>query len=367
MKHAIAGHKAVLVGPLPPPSGGMANQTQQLARLLSTEGIDVELVQVNAPYSPSWVAKYKIIRAFFRFLPYLRSLWRSTKRAQFVHVMANSGWAWHLFAAPAVWIARIHRKPVLINYRGGGAEAFFKRSFLFIKPTLKIADAIVVPSGFLEKIFAKRGFKTVIIANIIDLQRFIASSKAINVSSPHIIVTRNLEPIYDIPTSLRAFAIVKQNYPNARLSIAGSGPLLAELKNFARELGIEKQVSFVGRLDNENIASLYHSADIFLNSSLTDNMPISVLEALACAVPVVTSNVGGIPYLVENEKSALLVSAGDHYAMAEAIKRLLSDPVLVSVLTTRGIEKARQFSWENIRKQWLTIYFNLLKHREINC
>ena len=363
MKNPVAGLRITLVGPLPPPSGGMANQTQQLSRLLFLEGIYVDLVQVNAPYRPDWVKEIKLIRAVFRFLPYLWILWNSIKQSQFVHVMANSGWAWHLFAAPAVWVSRIHRKPIIINYRGGGAETFFSKSFFWVRPTLKAADAIVVPSAFLEKTFTQRGFKSVIIENIIDLGRFTSQSKTLNSSTPHIIVTRNLERIYDIPTSLRAFAVLKEDYPSARLTIAGSGSLSEELKNLAAELGIDKQVTFTGRLNNEDIASLYHAADIFLNSSLTDNMPISFLEAMACAVPIVSSDVGGIPYLVENEKNALLVPAGDCIAMAHAIKRLLKNPDLVILLTESGLEKVKKLSWSYIREKWLSMYYELLVNK----
>ena len=139
-----------LVGPLPPPSGGMANQTRQLARLLGEEGLDVELVQVNAPYRPPWVEPLRGVRAFFRLAPYLVRLWRAAGRVRLFHVMANSGWAWHLFAAPAVWIARLRGVPVVINYRGGGAEEFFERSLFWVRPTMRLADRVIVPSGFLK-------------------------------------------------------------------------------------------------------------------------------------------------------------------------------------------------------------------------
>ena len=94
--------RVLLVGPLPPPAGGMANQTRQLAELLRAEGAQVEVVQVNAPYRPAWAERLKGVRALFRLLPYLLHLWRGCGRADVVHVMANSGWSWHLFAAPAV-------------------------------------------------------------------------------------------------------------------------------------------------------------------------------------------------------------------------------------------------------------------------
>ena len=99
--------RIALVGPLPPPAGGMANQTRQLAELLRGEGAQVEVVQVNAPYRPAWAEKLKGARALFRLVPYLLRLWQAAGQANLVHVMANSGWSWHLFAAPAVWIATL--------------------------------------------------------------------------------------------------------------------------------------------------------------------------------------------------------------------------------------------------------------------
>ena len=96
-------HIAV-VGPLPPPAGGMANQTRQLVELLRGEGAGVEVVQVNAPYRPTWAGRLKGVRAIFRLVPYFLQLWRAAGRADLLHVMANSGWSWHLFAAPAIWI-----------------------------------------------------------------------------------------------------------------------------------------------------------------------------------------------------------------------------------------------------------------------
>jgi len=119
--------KVTVVGPLPPPSGGMANQTRQLARLLEQSGFVVEMVQTNTPYSPTWIGRVRGLRALFRLLPYGYRLWRSARHVDLFHVMANSGWAWHLWAAPAVWIAALHGKPIIVNYRGGDAKAFLGR------------------------------------------------------------------------------------------------------------------------------------------------------------------------------------------------------------------------------------------------
>ena len=139
-----------LVGPLPPPSGGMANQTLQLSRLLTGDGLAVEIVQVNAPYSPSWAGRLPVIRAAFRLGPYLARLWRAAGRNDLLHVMANSGWSWHLFAAPAIWVARLRGTPVVVNYRGGEAERFLQRAGAVVRFSMRRASALVVPSGFLS-------------------------------------------------------------------------------------------------------------------------------------------------------------------------------------------------------------------------
>ena len=354
--------KIALVGPLPPPSGGMANQTWQLATLLKQEGVNVELVPVNALYRPRCVGQIKGLRAVFRLLPYLFHLWHAAGRVDLFHVMANSGWSWHLFAAPAVWAAKLRGKAVLVNYRGGEADDFFTRAFAWVEPTLRQVNIIIVPSHFLEKIFAKRDFITHIVPNIVDLSRFILNhSHTQNLSAPHIVVARNLEPLYDNTTALKAFRIVRKSIPDARLTIAGSGPERAKLEAMAKELDVDDAVVFAGQIDNERMPILYREADIALNPSLADNMPISILEALASGVPVVSTDVGGIPFLVEEGKTALLVPPRDPERMAEAILRILNDESLRECMVKNGLEHARQFAWENVRGELFLAYKMALK------
>jgi glycosyltransferase involved in cell wall biosynthesis len=349
--------KIALVGPLPPPSGGMANQTRQLAALLEKEGISVELVQVNAPYRPRWIGHIKGVRAAFRLLPFLFKLWRAAGRADLFHVMANSGWSWHLFAAPAVWVAKLRGKAVAVNYRGGEADDFFTRAFAWVQPTLKRADMIIVPSAFLEKVFANRDFITRTVPNIVDLSRFMPDpTRERNLAAPHIVVARNLEPLYDNSTALKAFRIVRETVPGARLTIAGSGPERALLEEMAKELGVADAVVFAGRVDNERMPELYREADLALNPSLADNMPISILEALASGVPVVSTDVGGVPFLVEDGKTALLVPPRNPEQMALAVLRMLHDESLRNRMIENGLEHARRFAWKSVRGELFLAY-----------
>lgn len=352
----LAVPEVAIVGPLPPPSGGMANQCRQLVRLLREEGVRVELVQTNAPYRPAWVGGVPVLRAAFRLVPYLFALWRAAGRNRLFHIFANSGWAWHLFAAPAIAIAHWRGVPVIVNYRGGNADAFLRSAPGHVRRMLAAVEALVTPSGFLREVFAKHRLAARIVPNIVDLRRFTPGARRLVPGAPHLVVTRNLETIYDIPTAIRCFARVREVHPEARLTVAGSGPERAACEGLVAELGLGEAVTFAGRIDNDHIAALYAEADVAVNPSTVDNMPISILEAFASGVPVVTTDVGGIPFIAEHERSALLVPPGDPRAMADAVLRLLADSSLAARLAAAGVEEARGYAWERVRDQWLALY-----------
>jgi glycosyltransferase involved in cell wall biosynthesis len=356
--------RIALVAPLPPPSGGMANQSLQLARLLRAEGIDVTFVQVNAPYRPSWVAAIPGLRALFRLLPYLVQLWRAAGQVQLMHVMANSGWSWHLFAVPAIWIAHWRGTPVVVNYRGGEADNFLRRSAAWVRPSMRRATALIVPSAFLEHVFGKYGITAQIVPNVIDLSRFSAAPEQRESAAPRLLVARNLEPIYDNATALRAFALIRARHPEARLIIAGSGELRAPLEQLAQELGVASHVEFTGRVDTTDMPALYRAADIMLNPSLIDNTPNSVLEALASGVLVVSTSVGGVPYLVEDGRTALLVAPQDPAAMAQSVLRLHEDRALAGRMRAAGQHHVQQYSWASVRARLLDVYRNALGERQ---
>lgn len=356
------GLRIVLVGPLPPPAGGMANQTRQLAELLRGEGAEVEVVQVNAPYRPAWAGRVMGVRALFRLVPYVARLWSVCGRADLVHVMANSGWSWHLFAAPAVWMAALRATPVVVNYRGGEAGPFLLRAGRWVRLTMRRASALLLPSGFLLDVFARHGMPGRVVPNIIDLERFQpASVPRASARAPHLVVARNLEPIYGIDTVLAAFALIVQQFPGATLSVAGSGPEAAALAALAQRLGIDGQVTFTARLDRDEMAALYRSADVMLNASRVDNMPNAVLEAMASGVPVVTTNVGGIPYIVADRRTGMLVPPDDPPALARAACELLSDTGLYRSLKENGLADVRQYRWASVRGELAAAYADVLQ------
>ena len=361
---ALAGLRVALVGPTPPPHGGMANQTRLLGRLLEMEGAHVERIATNPPFRPAWIANARGLRALARLLPYITRLWGVAGRSDVIHVMASSGWSWHLYAAPVVWMAAARGTPVVVNYRGGGARSFFDREFWAVGPTLRRAGAIAVPSAFLERIFQERGIKAWIVPNMIDRALFRPAAPAPpggppaakEGGGPELVVARNLETIYDVGTALRALKQVRVRVPGAHLSVAGSGPERSRLEALAMELGLQGAVTFTGQLENADMVALYQRADVAINPSRVDNMPISILEALACGVPVVSTNVGGIPDLVAHDRTALLVPPQDPEAMASAVVSILVQPARAEALRQAGLSHVAGYSWPHVRGRWLEVY-----------
>ena len=344
-----------LVGPLAPPAGGMANQTRQLAELLRAAQAEVILVQTNSPYRPAWAGHLTAVRAVFRLVPYLWALWSAVGRSNVIHIMANSGWSWHLFATPAIWISRLRGVPVVVNYRGGEAADFLANAQGLVKFSMQRAARLIVPSAFLQEVFGRSCMLASIVPNIIDLARF-QPRIARNSDAAHLVVARNMEPIYDNATALRAFQIVQAQCPGAHMTIAGSGLEEQLLRQLAKELGLGDKVRFAGRLDRDAMAALYSSADIMLNPSLADNMPNSVLEALASGVPVVTTNVGGVPYIVQDGVTALLVPPADPSAMAASCLKILQSDDLWRRLSDAGLAEVQRYTWDRVAPLLANVY-----------
>lgn len=354
----------LIVGPLPPPAGGMANQCEQLLRLLRAEGLEVRLLRTNAPYRPAFAGKLPVVRALVRLLPYLLQARRELRAAAVVHILANSGWAWHLFVLPVARMARRRGVPFIINYRGGLADEFFSQGPAHVRRLLGQATLRVTPSAFLQRVFAKHGLSAEIIPNIVDLSRFEARPLRDVGSTPRLLVARNLEAIYDNATAIRAFALVREHYPLATLVVAGEGPQRAELLGLAAQLGLGSSVEFVGRVDNAGMPHWYAQADCALNASTVDNMPISILEAFASGVPMVSTSAGGIPDLLDDGQTGLLVPIGDHRRMADSVLRLLADRELAQRLRAAALLQAQRYAWPQVRPLWLDAYRRAINSRE---
>ncbi len=344
--------KICIAGEFPPLLGGMALQAQLLVERLNKEGYTVGALKRNT--NIYFCENVKFFRSFLRFLIYVKNLFISLFRTDVYHVFSNSHIDFFLYTVPVIIVGKLLGKRVIINYRGGAADVFFKKYLFFIKPVLMLADDIIVPSKFLQNIFGKFGIKARIIPNICDLEKF--KFKEREELSPVFIISRHLEKKYNISCAIKAFKIVKDAYPHAMLKIAGDGPDEPNIRKIIKELKLSASVELLGRVENHLLPSIHNNTDIFLNSSNVDNMPIAVLEAFASGLIVVSTNAGGLKYLIEDRKTGFLVDVNDHVEMANRVFEVLKNPSLTKQMVYRARELAQSCSWENVKHKWLEAY-----------
>jgi glycosyltransferase involved in cell wall biosynthesis len=222
---------------------------------------------------------------------------------------------------------------------------------------LRKMDMLVVPSGYLVDVFSEFGLPAEIVPNILDLSQF--SFRARNPLRPHLVCTRGFHPYYRVDLVVQAFAQVQKAFPEAQLDLAGAGPIEAEIRGLVRKLNLSG-VRFLGVISRDEIGRVYDEADIFVNASSVDNMPVSILEAFASGTPVVSTAPEGIRYLVEHERTGLMSPPGKAEPIAENILRLLGDGNLSIRLAASAYEESSRYRWTAVREQWLTKYRALL-------
>jgi glycosyltransferase involved in cell wall biosynthesis len=296
------------------------------------------------------------LRTIVREPLYLWEVWQGLEHADVVHIFSASYWSFLLAPAPAAWLARLRGRKALIHYHSGEASDHLQR-FPSARRALRKVDAMVVPSQYLVDVFREFDLHPESIPNVTELERFQFRER--RPLRPHFICTRGFSPYYCVDVVVRAFAELKKTFPDAQLDLVGGGPLEANIRSLVQELSLTG-VNFAGVVPHADIHRYYEQADIFINASRLDNMPVSILEAFAAGTPVVTTSPECMPYLVEHGRTGLLSPVGDPIALARNIAVLLRDPELASRLARNAREESRNFQWGSVRGQWLNVYNRLL-------
>jgi glycosyltransferase involved in cell wall biosynthesis len=355
--------RVLLVAPSLDILGGQSRQAVRLLEGLKREpDLEVSFLPHN-PRLPGILRRLqaiKYVRTVVTTLMYVALLLWRVRKYDIIHIFCASYYSYSLCAIPALFISRLYGKKSIINYRSGEAEDHLE-NWRTAVPTLRWADEIVVPSGYLVDLFARHGLRARAIYNIVELDRFTYRER--QPLRPVFLTSRLLEPLYNVPCVLRAFAIIQEHYPDARLTIAADGYLRGELEALARELKL-RNAEFIGFVKFDEMPALYDSADIYLSATSIDNMPSSITESMACGLNVVTTDGGGaIPYIMTNEVTGLIIDRDDHKALASGAIRLLKDNELALKLVRNAHESSRKFTWPHIRDEWVSLYRELAKEK----
>lgn len=333
--------------------GGHGVQARALIEGLRGDGYTVGFIPINPrfPRGLRWIRRYPYVRTILNEAVYLPSLLR-LGRADVAHLFSASYWSFLLAPAPAMVAARTLGTRIVLHYHSGEADDHLTRWGSLVHPWLRLAHEIVVPSEYLRDVFARYGYGVRVIRNVVDTSRFRYRERM--PLRPRLLSVRNFESHYGVDTVLRAFALVRAQYPDATLTVAGSGSEQSRLHELARSLGISP--TFVGRAEPETMPALYDQADIFLNASVVDNQPVSLLEAFAAGLPIVSTGTGDIPAMVRHGALGSIVRQGDPVAMTKAVVSLLENPRRALSMTRDARQEVERYTWPFVREHWARAY-----------
>jgi L-malate glycosyltransferase len=351
--------RLLIVGPSLGILGGQAVQAARLMERLSEEpNLEIGFLPIN-PQLPGplrLLQQVKYLRTIITSIAYVFSLLLRVPKYDALHVFSASYFSFVLAPTPAILIGKLYRRKVLLNYHSGEAEDHFRRWRSAIA-TLRLADVLIVPSEYLVRVFKQFGLTAHAIHNLVDTSRFRFRERV--PLRPYFLSNRNLEPHYGVDRVLRAFAIIQKEVPDATLNVVGDGSQRQSLEHLARDLNLQN-ITFRGHVAPSSIAGVYDAADIFLNGSEIDNQPLSLLEAFACGLPIVTTDAGGIPDIVADGQTGIVVPCGDYSQLAERALALLINPQFAWQMVEQGRKECSKYSWAAVRDAWLNVYVNLV-------
>ena len=358
--------RVLLVGPtMDAFPGGVAIQAATLADRFNDEDglVRIELLSITPP-APRFLRPLRripVVRTIATTILFVKSLIKRIPGSTLVHVNAAGFSSFVISSLPAVVLGRLMGRPVVLHCHNGNLRHELIRFRPVFRWLLGLADLIVVPSRFLALSLAEVGLPSRTVANQVDIEHFPFRTRVPLL--PKFVSCRHFEDIYDIPTLLSAFQQIQARFPNAELTLAGKGSRETELRETVAKIGL-RNVTFVGQLAPIQMARLLGDAGILLNSSAVDNTPVSLIEAFASGLPIVSTDAGGIPFLVDQGVTGRLVPVGDAAGLAREAIDLLERPAVAAEMTARARAVAEaQFSWPAVCVGWLATYRGLLLNK----
>ncbi len=335
----------------------IGGQSIQAKRLLDAFAGDEKIEMSFLPNNPETpFQNIKYLRTIFTSLKFWWSLFTKTRKFEVVQVFSSGTTSYIISTLPPLFMSKLYGRKVVLNYHSGELENHIETWQRTALPTMRKFDGIVVPSQFLVDVFAKYKLRAKAVFNFVDGEKFKFRER--ETLRPIFLSNRNFELHYNVGDVLRSFQIIQKSFAEAALFVAGFGSEEAKLKQMAEDLKLEN-VEFVGKISNKEMAQLYEKTDIYLNSSLVDNMPLSFIEAFAAGTPIVSYATGGIPYLVENDETGLLVKPKDFEDLARKALFLLENQAFAKKIITQAKQQSKIYQTENVRENWKNYYLSL--------
>jgi glycosyltransferase involved in cell wall biosynthesis len=257
-------------------------------------------------------------------------------------------------------LCRLLKIPYIPILHGGNLEVRknSRNNFIF-QSYLKNSKVVISPSNFLKSIVEKdSNLKVQVIPNSIEINMYPFEIR--NIDNPKILWVRSFHEIYNPEMAIRVMEVLISRGINASMIMVGPDKdgSLEKTKKAAARLNMLDFVTFPGRLELKDWVRLSHECNVFINTTNFDNTPVSLMEAMALGLPVISTNVGGVRFIIDDEINGFLVPADDHLKMAEKILELKNDNIKARQIILDARKKAETWDWNDISNEWKKILEN---------
>ena len=309
-------------------------------------------------------------RGVERLADMVKTAWLSRHEYDLAHIDVYSGRAF-VWAEAVARVVRYAHKPYVVTLRGGNLVEFARRWPRRVSALLGSAAAVTTPSRFLFESFRSAGLGSGVlrlIPNALDVNAY--GYRPRTAARPRLLWLRAFHRIYQPEMAVDMLAGLVQEFPDIQLTMAGPDKgdgSFARTRQLAERRGITERVAFPGAAPKASLRAFFESGDVFLNTARVDNTPVSVLEAMAGGLCIVSTQAGGLPYLLHHERDALLINSGHPREMAAAVRRLLRQPRLAEELSRTARRNVEPYDWSEVLPLWEQLFLDAASYRETHC
>lgn len=298
----------------------------------------------------------------------LKTAWVSRDEYDLAHIDVYSGMAF-LWAEAVARVLRSIGKPYVLTLRGGNLAVFARRWPRRVAALLTSAAAVTTPSRFLFESFRCGALRTStatlrLIPNAVDVGAY--GYRPRTTVQPRLVWLRAFHRIYQPEMAVDTLGELVAEFPDVRLTMAGPDKgdgSFARTRRLAIRRGVQQKVVFPGATPKNSLPALFDGGDIFINTARVDNTPVSVLEAMAGGLCIVSTQAGGLPYLLQHERDALLTACGQPREMAAAVRRLLLQPRLAERLSRTARDNVQPYDWAEVLPSWERLFLDAAQRR----
>jgi glycosyltransferase involved in cell wall biosynthesis len=311
---------------------------QLLANLLKKEGYTILCTSSK-------------VNRLSRLFDMLYSIIKQRKKIQYILIDTYSTHNFY-YAFLSSQLARVLNLKYIPILHGGNLPNRLRDSSKMSQLLFKNSYRNIAPSNYLKSEFKKYGYESDFIPNVLEVATYKFKNRGD--FQPKLLYVRALHKLYNPQMAIRVLAKLQQEFPLAELCMVGPDKdgSLADCKALANKLGVFNSITFTGLLPKQQWHELSEIYDVFINTTTIDNTPVSVMEAMALGLLVISTDVGGIPYLIKNKETGLLVTSNNPNEMTDAVKDVVSNPLKYNKITSLARSAVEQFDWEIVKEDW---------------